>query len=71
VDGTWVAPGVSGAGVPSAVIHSGYGTGALAGLRIQLRAKVLPDGYAGAPPCADPLRVVEDRGVILEEPGSH
>jgi len=71
VDGTWVGPGVSGAGLPSPVIQRVEGTSALAGLRMDFRAKPL-DGYPGPgqPPCAEPIRVFEFRGVILDMPGS-
>jgi hypothetical protein len=71
VDGAWVAPGESGAGPSAPVIHHGYGTGALAGMRIMLSASGLPDGYPGPgeAPCA-PIRVLQNRGVIVDKPGA-
>jgi len=72
VEGAWVGPGAAGAGLLSPVIQRVDGTGALAGLRMDFRAKLLPGGYPGPgqPPCAEPIRVFEFRGVILDMPGS-
>ncbi len=64
---SWVAPGESGWGHFAPVIHRGYGTGLLEGLRIKFSALRLPDGYPGPgdPPCPDPALVLDNQGVIV------
>ena len=66
-DGAWIAPGHSTL-TPAPVTHHGYGTGELAGQKIEFRASPQPELVLEDPPCEDPLNIVILVGTIIDLP---
>jgi len=65
VDGTWEFPIDGGSGPLAPAMSHGYGTGDLAGLRLNLRGGEPRADFPDELPCTEPMRVLEFKGAIV------